>query len=269
MIPAAILLSNAAPCNAKAQPAADGSLKVSILAGRPIVDGVYLNGHGPFRFLLDTGAQTNQLEAAIARKLELKPTFRVEFATATGNALVPAGHVADVTLGPATASNQEFLFSELEAIHAFSPSIKGVLGQEFLSHFDYLLDFAGHRIVFGAAEPQGGSRTQFEMVDGCPTVETDRGSFILDSGTETAIQFGASSSLSGGGILTAAGGASASTVQTLRLRIGGRSYLTPTVSIPRVSPRIVGLLPASIFQRVYVSNSGQYLIIDPPARSDR
>jgi Aspartyl protease len=273
MIPAAILLGNAVPCNAKAQPSVDGSLKITILGGRPVVDGVYLNGQGPFRFLIDTGAQTNQVEAPIVRKLEIKPTFRVEVATATGNILVPGGRVAEVTLGPATASNQEFLFSDLEAIHTFSSSIKGVLGQEFLSHFDYLLDFSSRRILFGAVEPEGGHRTQMDLIEGCPAVETDRGRFILDSGTETAILFGGSSPVSEGQLLTASGAVSASAIQSLRLRIAGHQYVSPTVSVPRVSPQvspqIVGLLPVRIFQRVYVSNSGRYLVIDPPARSDQ
>lgn len=35
----------------------------------------------------------------------------------------------------------------------------GILGQEFLSGFDYLLDFASRRLVFGAAEPDGVRRS--------------------------------------------------------------------------------------------------------------
>ena len=36
--------------------------------GRPIVDGVYVNGHGPYRFLVDTGTMRNLIDADLARK---------------------------------------------------------------------------------------------------------------------------------------------------------------------------------------------------------
>src|ERR1039458_8023644 len=100
-------------------------------------------------------------------------------------------------------------------VRALAANIHGVLGQEFLSHFDYLLDFAGHRLVFGGPVPDGGSRAVMNLVDGRPTVETDRGKLVLDSGTETAILFGASSTGSARRIATASGSASVSAVQNL------------------------------------------------------
>src|ERR1017187_8785304 len=154
-------------------------------------------------------------------------------------------------------------------VRALAANIHGVLGQEFLSHFDYLLDFAGHRLVFGGPVPDGGSRAVMNLVDGRPTVETDRGKLVLDSGTETAILFGASSTGSARRIVTGSGSASVSAVQNLRLRIAGRVYATAAASLPRVSPQEDGLLPASLFHAVYVSNSGKYLVLDPATRSNR
>src|ERR1039458_6524067 len=258
-----IIAAVAAPCNARSLPQPDGSLRIVLVAGRPVVDGVFLNGQGPWRFLLDTGAQTNQVEASIARKLGLLPAFRTAIATTAGDALVTGGRVS------ATATNQEFLFTGLDGVRALAANIHGVLGQEFLSHFDYLLDFAGHRLVFGGPVPDGGSRAVMNLVDGCPTVETDRGKLVLDSGTETAILFGASSTGSARRIVTASGSASVSAVQNLRLRIAGRVYATAAASLPRVSPQEDGLLPASLFNAVYVSNSGKYLVLDPATQSNR
>ena len=57
---------------------------------------------------------------------------------------VAGSRIAKISLGSATASTQEILFSRLEGPHALSAEINGVLGQEFLTHFDYLLDFANH-----------------------------------------------------------------------------------------------------------------------------
>jgi hypothetical protein len=232
------------------------------MGGRPVVDEVFLNGQGPFRFLLDTGAQTNQVEASIARKLGLTPTFRVEMATASGTIPVAGGHVAEVSLGSATASNQEFLFTTLDGIHTLSTDIQGVLGQEFLAHFDYLLDFAGHRLVFAAPAPEAGNRVNFAMIDGRPAIETSEGNLVLDSGTDTAVLFRASSSAPGDRIRTASGSASVSMLQNLRLRIAGREYRPASAaSIPQSSQGEDGLLPASLFRAIFFSNSSHYAIL--------
>jgi hypothetical protein len=99
--------------------------------------------------MLDTGAQTNQVEEALARQIGLAPAFQVEMATPTGTIHVAGGRVGKISLGTATASDLDILFTNLEGAHTLSSGIKGVLGQEFLGRFDYLLDFARHRLVFG------------------------------------------------------------------------------------------------------------------------
>jgi hypothetical protein len=56
--------------------------------GRPIVDGVFVNGHGPLRFLVDTGTNVNLIDADLARSIGLNATPQVEISSATGT--VPA-----------------------------------------------------------------------------------------------------------------------------------------------------------------------------------
>ncbi len=186
--------------------------------------------------------------------------------------------MAEVTLGPAIASNTASGTASdpgvptsptSKAFICFHPTFQGVLGQEFLAHFDYLLDFAGRRIVFGSAEPEGGSRTDLNLVDGRPAVDTDQGRLVLDSGTETAILFGTSSPASRATIQTASGARSVSAVRNFRLRIAGRAYTTAAVSVPKVSLQEDGLVPASLFHAIYVCNSGKYLVIDPTPWSGR
>ena len=57
---------------------ASSNINLDVLSGRPVVNGVYINNQGPYRFLLDSGVTTNQLEAGIAAKLGLNPTFKVK-----------------------------------------------------------------------------------------------------------------------------------------------------------------------------------------------
>jgi len=264
-----IITSAVASGNAASLPSADGSVKMPVLAGRPVMDGVYLNGEGPFRFLIDTGAESNQVEASIARKIRLKATFRTEIDTITGGAVAAGGRVEKVTVGPATASGQEFLITSLEAVHQLSPGIQGVLGQEFLSRFDYLLDFSGRRIVFGAAHPDGGNRITLNLIDRRPAIETDRGTLVIDSGSAVAILYADPAGRSGERVFTAAGSGVVSRTWDLKLRLAGRAYNIIAATVPHGSMREAGVLPASLFHSIYVSNSGKFLVLDPAARMGR
>ena len=244
---------------------------LNTLSGIPVVDGVFLNGNGPYRFLLDTGAQTNQVDASIARKLGLTQAFQVAMVTTAGTIHVAGGRVAEVSLGSATASNQEFLFTTLDGAHAISREIQGVFGEQFLAHFDYLLDFAHHRLVFGEPAPEGGNRVGFVTINGCPAIETSEGKLTLDSGANLLVLYRTASAKTAGpegpSIRTAAGTASVLPIQGLRLRIAGREYhpASAAASMRRALLGDDGILPASLFHAVFVSNLGKYVILDPNA----
>jgi len=165
-----IVLSICCTGQAASQLTTADAVRLQIIQGRPIVNDVFLNGQGPYRFLLDTGAQTNQLAADISHHLGLKPEYRVAFTTSSGITQVGGGHVNRLSVGSAAAEGQEFLFTSLEGARALDPGIQGVLGQEFLSHFDYLLDFAKRRIVFGSPKPSNGNAVKFERIDRRPAV---------------------------------------------------------------------------------------------------
>jgi hypothetical protein len=254
-----------APCNARSAPAPEGSIRLNIANGVPIVDGVFLNGHGPYRFVVDTGEEGNQVDASIARRLGLLPTYRVELASVTGTTIVGGGLVAEVSLGSATALNQEILFTSLDGTTGLGRGIDGVLGQAFLSHFDYLLDFANHRLVFGETMPQGGSRVGFETIDGRPAINTSEGKLVIDSGTNVTILYRSPAVQDGSvpsTLWTSSGQTSISRTQSLRLRIAGREYQVSAVSTPS-SLTEKGVLQATLFHAMFVSNSGRYVILDP------
>lgn len=260
-----MIVSAVVPCNARALQAPEGSIRLNTISGIPVVDGVFLDGHGPYRFLLDTGAQMNQVEASLASKIGLAQTLRTEMATVTGIIPVAGGRVAEVSLGSAKASDQEFLYTTLDGAHRLSTNIQGVLGQAFLAHFDYLLDFADHFLVFGATAPEGGTRIGFETIDGCPVIETSEGNLVLDSGANVTVLYRARVPVSDGPtIRTASGAAAVARIENLRLGIAGRHYHPASaVSIPRALLKGDGLLPVSLFRAIFISNSSKYVVLDP------
>jgi hypothetical protein len=231
-----------------------------------VVDGVFLNGYGPYRFLLDTGAQTNQLDARIAARVGFRASFRVEMAPLGHSVLVPGVRGVEIGLGVASTANQELLFTGLEGVKALSAAIQGVLGQEFLAHFDYLLDFANRRLVLGEGEPEDGLRVSFERIDGRPAIETSQGKLVLDSGTDIAVMLRGGTGLRRT-VQTASGDAEVTVIDGLQLRIGGRTYRChQAVAARKTRDGEDGLLPASLFHAVFVSNSGGYAVLDPGRR---
>jgi len=221
-----------------------GYAKLDVRQGHPVVHGVYVNGHGPYRFLLDTGAQVNHIHAGLARSLDLRPTFQVDLVTITGSARTPGTGGLEVELDSARAGQQEFLFTDLVAVRQLGSDIQGVLGQAFLSRFDYLLDLRGKRLEFGAVQ-RPGTRVDFQIIDGRPAVFTSLGSLVLDSGTDRLILY-------------------SRVVRAKPLLIEGRTLrYEEAVTVPRQPAAAEdGLLPATLFRSVYVCNSEGYVVLD-------
>jgi spore maturation protein SpmB len=110
------------------------------------------------------------------------------------------------------------------------------------------------------------------MIDGRMAIQTSYGDLVLDSGTQALVLFHTpASSAPGGTIRTASGPAAVSMVQAVRVRIGARSY-RPAMAAVAANPAAPedGLLPASLFGSIFVSNAAHYVIAGPrPALGER
>lgn len=234
---------------------------LAVRQGRPVVDGVYVNGNGPFRFLLDTGAESSQLDVRVAKEIGLVAEYRVELAALGGMRRVPGVGGVRVRLGEAEAAS-ELLLTGLDGVRAWAPDVQGVLGQSFLGRFDYRLDFRAGRVEFGAHE-RPGIRAELERRTGVPVVFTSLGRMIVDTGTERLIVFGTAR---GGAMIlrTAAGIAAAEKVGTKELVIEGVALRTPgaySVSRP-AGMGVDGLVPATMFAAVFLCNSRGYIVFE-------
>jgi hypothetical protein len=243
---------------------AGAAVKLSILEGRPVVGGVYLNGRGPYTFLLDTGTTLNHLDARLAKSIGLRPTFITDLLTSIGTISIGGASGIDVMLGPVHADAQTFLFGGLENIRRSFPDVQGVLGQEFLSRFDYLLDLRGRRLEFGISDrDKRENRVPFQRIAGRPALSTSLGSLVLDSGTDGVILFGSRAMALTHEMFTMTGSQQVGTISGT-LVIDGRTWWRgKAVVIPRTAEAgAEGLLPASLFKTIYVSNSEGYVALD-------
>ena len=239
-----------------------GEVNMQVRNGRPIVDGVYVNGHGPYRFLLDTGANVNLIETAIAGKIGMNATFQVDLASVASKTASQGSDGNQVVLDPVKAESQKFLFSPLEAIHDTSPDIQGVLGQWFLSQFDYTLDLRGQHLEFGRQHLDG-TRAPFRMLNGRTSISTNLGDLILDSGVARLVRFGVvSNRVDNAAYMRTIAGSQLVGMVFSRLSIQGQDIWSGDVlTMPsRSEPGVDGLMPLSLFKAIYVCNSEGYVV---------
>jgi hypothetical protein len=261
---AAAVLALLLPVTVTAAPAATTTVTLQMRDGRPVVDGVMVNGHGPFRFMVDTGATLNTIDPKLAQSVGLAVTFHTQLASSTGVTSASGSDGCEVRLGVVRADNQVFLFTGMEAVRTLSSDIQGVLGQVFLSQFDYLLDVRAGRMEFGKREPDGTrARTPFRMIEGRPVVDTNLGPMVLDSGAHLLFRFGIDATRTMATLVTMSGTTQVGMVFS-ELVIGGRTlWRGRAVAVPHAAePGAAGLLPVSLFNAVYVCNSEHYIVLD-------
>src|SRR5262249_36008648 len=138
-----------------------------IVRGFPIVEEVYINSSGPYHFLLDTGAQSSAIRPDLAAKLNLRPAYQVQLVTTGGSRPIAATIADRVSLGSQSVERVELDVHELTGIRCVDRHIQGVLAENFLSHFNYLLDYKNRRLVLADTTPSG-DRVRFERIDQRP-----------------------------------------------------------------------------------------------------
>lgn len=240
------------------------AVKIEVVQGLPVVNGVYVNGHGPYRFLVDTATTSNHIEPRLARAIGLTPAFRTELTSSVGTVSATGIDGVEVKLGSSHADRQMFLFTGMEVVQQFEGGIQGILGQEFLSRFDYLLDLRGKRLEFGRQEASG-QRAQFRVANGRAAVATSLGDLILDSAAESLILFGVQAEAGGSSftLRTLAGSQTVGMVYRKLLIEGRRIWSGTAIAMPnRNEPGVSGLLPVSLFRSVYVCNSEGYAVLE-------
>jgi len=267
---------------------AEGPVGLRLLWGRLPVVPVYLEGQGPFDFLLDTGTNSTIVTPEVAARLGLRPADRVTLVTVAGERDVPRARLRRVSVGASAAENVEALVSGLELIRRLDPRVCGILGQNYLGRFNYTLDYGARTVEFegaGDAAPPAGERVAFDVEEGKLVVAAFSEShvralrLVLDAAATSLVIFGdvrgslgpADSKGGAGRVLTEAGSLEAGLARLRSLRVGGtRLRDVPVALISDAAGRGEraedGLLPTSLFRAVYFNHDGGYVIFNPEQR---
>ena len=247
--------------------------------GRMLVP-VTVNGSGTCAFLVDTGASMTMLNQRLAKKLGA-PAAKTEWVnTFAGRVALSARRVESLQIGNSRIAGGSVLIGDLAHLFNLTPEVDGILGQDVLSLFNYIIDRrAGSlEIEEGNTLSTGliGTKVPFERRGGVIYVPAAGGALhlILDSGNPHLVIYEDAAPRCHA-ILTAIGGDSV-VASSLGRRIFRLSRL-PSLEIGGSALRNVeailetrgrgrledGLLPPQIFDSIYLNNLEKFLIVNP------
>jgi hypothetical protein len=254
-------------------------LHFRVMAGSVIVIPVTANGSGPYDFVFDTGSESTLIDADLARQLGIAPVDRVRLESSNGPAVLTRTF-AVIALGPARVLNSEVLVGPMNALHSLDRKIRGMVGQSFLRHFDYILDnsHAAIELAVDAEQPMAfaGRRLDLSRMHSLPIVaanlkDSSQLNLVLDSGASNVTLFGGNRRNPSGLRMEVSSAELRSSVSTSRvatarinLEVAGYGFRDIRAALEDVySPgEVDGMLPTSLFSRIYFNNSKGYVVLE-------
>ncbi len=103
---------------------------------------VSINHSGPYDFLFDTGTQVTVVDQSLASELHLAAKGNAAVAGISFQGPATFAQLDDVELGDHAATNQGVLIYDMKRLQAAGFGIRGLLGADFLSRFDVLINHA-------------------------------------------------------------------------------------------------------------------------------
>jgi Aspartyl protease len=120
------------------------SLPFRFVNGQQIVLAVSINHTGPYNFLLDSGTQSTMIDLSLATALHLDTQGAAVVAGLGSRQSASLAQVDLIEVGAHAVANQKVLVYDLENLNSADLHLQGILGDDFLEHFDLLIDNANH-----------------------------------------------------------------------------------------------------------------------------
>ena len=269
------------------------SLPYRLVNRHQIVASVSINHSGPYSFLIDTGTQVSMIDPTLAAELHLSGHGEAVVASAGSNASASFTQIGLIEAGAHAVANQNALVYDLANLQSAGLDIQGVLGEDFLEHFDMLIDNA-HNLL--CLDDSGALRSEVKgqhipLLAPVPTAEgTLPRSLIvsvrlsdgmrpvhlkLDSGANTSFLYNISSYMALGAFRGASlqGGAGARRTYTA---LPPQTMKIGSVEVPHImfvtlagvqkdsrTSDFDGLLSMAVFRRVFINHEERFVVLDP------
>jgi Aspartyl protease len=251
---------------------------------------VSVNGSGPYPFLLDTGSNRTLVRNELLNTLGISSKKSIP-ANMTANVSYLRQTVAEsVTVADLSIDGLEIEGIDVDQISRLGVSIQGVLGEDFLKHFDILIDnhaktltldhgfdlahsLTGDHLPLSFSGMRSGHSTVDRLVLGLklpPSTATTH--FLIDSGTNYATIFPSkpmpySDKVVSRGTLLTFSGKNRCRIDFVTLEFGRDTFpdlrLASCEGVMRDKVDVDGMLPTSIFGRLFISHASGYAIANP------
>lgn len=250
---------------------------------------VSVNGSGPYPFLLDTGSSRTLVQNELLRALGIASNEKVPAYMTTGVSYVRNALAKSISIDRLSINDLEIEGIDGHQLNEIEASIQGILGEDFLKHFDILIDNQAKILILDGASALARSLTgdhvplSFFGIHGkllapdrliidVKLPSTQMAHVLIDSGSNSAIFFPRYPPVGDG--LDATGYALASPsgnsrcrLQLQTLRIGNdyfpRVRLAFCQGLTRDKMDVDGTLPTNMFDCIFISHLAKYVIVNP------
>ena len=273
------------------------SLRFRVVERSQIVVPVTVNRMGPYDFLVDTGAQVTTVDPALAGELHLNIQGTTGVVTVGARSRVSFAELDSLAAGSRSQAKVLVVVQKMESLQAADPRIRGILGGNFLRHFDVLLDYGNKMICLDDAKVmQQKVKGQHIALVSAPRSEHDAFStepltaraqlsgitnrqvlLLLDSGTNVPFLYHAdkfsthesvaSEQLHSRGADGAERVFAVSAPQNLEI---GKLMFHQIRFVTRAQAdddgtkvAVDGMLPTGIFRSVYISYADRFIVLEP------
>jgi hypothetical protein len=261
-------------------------IRFRLVRGTLVVVAMSANGIGPFDFVLDTGTDVTIVDQSFASARSLIPQGHLPQTTIVGRQTL-TGSSIDMTLGTKVLRKLPVVIEDLASLRKVDARIQGIVGQNFLSHFNYLIDYRNGSIrleegseIRDAIE---GVRVPMELKGNMMIVEVEWRSapsgqlhLTLDSGATSIMLMGDASKRlqipirENRSVLTLDGTVSVHAGVLHRLSVGSQEFRDIRAVLFPESVEVFGdgLLPTKMFQSVYINNRESFVLFNPRAKKE-
>jgi len=258
---------------------------------------VTVNGSGPYEFMVDTGAQITVIDPALDGELKLETAGSLNIVTVASNVEVPLVSAAVVGVGPVSIHRMQMAVEDLGSIQVEYSKLRGILGNNFLSRFDLLIDNSHRMLCFdesrrmqqslrGERVPILSNAASSSDSVSAPAIlvsvhlpdDGKEGSVLrLDSGSNVPLLYidhqtraspQAQNRVTGSTIGKQAQFVYAYTPER-NVRLGTQKEMQIAFATPAGNGRLYsksgedGVLPTTLFKRVFISAADHFVMFDP------
>lgn len=118
------------------------SVPLRLVNGYQMIVAVSINHSVPYDFLLDTGTQFSMIDPTLATELYVKSQGSIPVAGTGFQSTASTAQLDHLAIGSHSVANLEAVVYNLQNLRSHDPNVRGVLGEDFLQHFDMLIDNA-------------------------------------------------------------------------------------------------------------------------------